>query len=157
MMKRQIHATASVLAALFLATFWISTLVTELFLSAAAVTEVKQLIAYALMVFVPLMGITAGTGFSMGGKGHHPLLVSKRRRMPFIGINGLLILVPSALFLAVRAKAGLFDGVFYSVQALELIAGAVNLTLIGLNIRDGFKLSRLRHTGQTLPQRKSII
>lgn len=119
-------------------------------------TEVKQLIAYALMVFVPLMGITAGTGFSMGGKGRHPLLVSKRRRMPFIGLNGLLILVPSALFLALRAKAGLFDDVFYSVQALELIAGALNLTLIGLNIRDGFKLSGLRHTGQTLSQRKSI-
>ncbi len=30
MMKRQIHATASVLAALFLATFWTSTLITAL-------------------------------------------------------------------------------------------------------------------------------
>lgn len=30
MMKRQIHATASVLAALFLVTFWTSTLITAL-------------------------------------------------------------------------------------------------------------------------------
>lgn len=144
-MKRRIHASAAVLSALFLATFWISTLTAELFLSLAAVTEVKQLILYALPVFVPLMMITAGTGLAMGGKGRHPLFVMKRRRMPFIGINGMLILVPSALFLAIRAKAGVFDGIFYSVQLLELLAGALNLTLIGMNIRDGLRLSSIRH------------
>ncbi|WP_187487995.1 hypothetical protein [Duffyella gerundensis] len=142
-MKRQIHAGASLLSALFLATFWTSTLFTELFRSAAAVVEVKQLIAWALIVFVPLMLLTAGTGFSMGAGKHHPLLKLKRRRTPFIGLNGALILVPSALFLAMRATAGQFDSLFYSVQMLELLAGATNLTLIGLNIRDGLTLSRL--------------
>lgn len=144
-MKRQIHAAAAALSLLFLATFWGSTVVAELFLSAAAVTQVKQSIAYALLVFVPVMMVTAGTGFVMGGKGRHPLLVNKRKRMPFIGANGLLILVPSAIFLSLRAQAGLFDGVFYGVQALELVAGATNLCLIGLNIRDGLRLS---HRGQ---------
>ena len=143
-MKRHIHAIAALLSALFLATFWTSTLVTELFLSAAAVAEVKRLIAYALIVFVPLMMLTAGTGFSMGGKVNHPLIKVKRRRTPLIGLNGLFILVPSALFLSLRAQEGLLDSTFYSVQALELLAGALNLTLIGLNIRDGFQLSRLR-------------
>ncbi len=38
-----------------------------------------------------------------------------------------------------------FDGAFYEVQALELVAGATNITLLGLNMRDGFKLKgRLR-------------
>jgi len=147
-MKRQIHAIASVLSALFLATFWTSTLISELFLSVTVVTEVKQLIAYALIVFVPLMALTAATGFSMGAKVNHPLLNLKRRRTPIIGINGLLILVPSALFLSFRAKAGMFDNFFYSVQALELIAGALNLTLIGLNIRNGFQLSLLNRARQ---------
>jgi hypothetical protein len=64
--------------------------------------------------------------------------------MPFIAANGLLILVPAAVFLALRAQAGLLDGVFYGVQAVELAAGAANLTLIGLNIRDGLRLGRLR-------------
>ncbi|MGX5024795.1 hypothetical protein ACWKXN_19655 [Enterobacter sp. UPMP2060] len=147
-MKRRIHAAASLLSALFLATFWTSTLVAELFLSASTVAEVKQFIAYALMGFVPLMLLTAGTGFSMGGRVNHPLLNLKRRRMPFIGLNGLFILVPSALFLSVRAQAGLFDGLFYSIQAIELIAGFLNLILIGLNIRDGFKLSRQHRARQ---------
>ena len=88
--------------------------------------------------------VTAGTGFAIGGKGRHPLLISKRKRMPFIAANGLLILVPSAIFLSMRAQAGMFDGVFYAIQAVELVAGAVNLSLIGLNIRDGLRLSHRR-------------
>ena len=64
--------------------------------------------------------------------------------MPFIAANGLLILVPAAIFLSVRAQAGMFDGAFYAVQAVELLAGAINVTLIGLNIRDGLRLSRRR-------------
>ncbi|MGC1040506.1 hypothetical protein WKH27_17210 [Pantoea agglomerans] len=108
-MKRRIHATASILSALFLATFWTSTIITELFLSATAVAEVKQLIAHALLAFVPLMGLTAATGFSMGARVNHPLIKLKRRRTPVIGINGLFILVPSALFLWIRARAGQFE------------------------------------------------
>ena len=139
-MKRKVHATAAVLCLLFLSAFWTSTVVAELFLSAAAVAQVKQGIAYALLVFVPAMMVTGATGFAMGAKGQHPLLVGKRRRMPFIAANGLLILVPAAIFLSVRAQAGMFD----AVQAVELLAGAINVTLIGLNIRDGLRLSRRR-------------
>ena len=61
--------------------------------------------------------------------------------MPFIAGNGLLILIPAALFLASKARAGEFDTWFYVVQALELLAGATNITLLGLNMRDGLKLT----------------
>ncbi|MDF1486565.1 hypothetical protein PY257_15490, partial [Ramlibacter sp. H39-3-26] len=55
------------------------------------------------------------------------------------------ILIPSALYLASKARAGEFDSVFYAVQALELVAGAVNITLLGLNMRDGLRMKgRLR-------------
>ncbi len=65
--------------------------------------------------------------------------------MPLIAANGLLILIPSALFLAHKAAAAEFDGAFYAVQALELTAGATNITLLGLNMRDGLKMKgRLR-------------
>lgn len=39
------------------------------------------------------------------------------------------------------AYAGVFDTKFYLVQAAELLAGAINLTLMGLNMRDGLRLS----------------
>ena len=147
-MKHRIHAVAAMLTLLFLAAFWMSTVVSELFLSASAVAQVKIAIAYALWGFLPVMMLTAASGFLMGGKGRHPLLLAKRRRMPFIAINGLLILVPAAVFLSLRAQAGLLDRAFYGVQALELAAGAANLTLIGLNIRDGLRLGRLRRGAQ---------
>lgn len=60
-----------------------------------------------------------------------------QRRAHGIAGNGLLILLPAALLLEHWAAAGRFDGMFYTVQAVELLAGAINLTLIGLNIRDG--------------------
>ena len=49
--------------------------------------------------------------------------------------------IPCAVFLNRWASAGTFDSTFYLVQGLELLAGAVNLTLMGLNIRDGLKMS----------------
>lgn len=64
--------------------------------------------------------------------------------MPFIGANGLLVLVPSAIYLAAKATVGDFDTLFYVVQAIELKSGTVNITLIGLNIRDSIQLGRRR-------------
>lgn len=143
-LKHGVHATGAVSTVLLLSAFWSSTVVSELFLSPVAVAHVKQGIAYGIPALVLAMAVTAGTGFSMGGKGKLPLLVAKRKRMPFIAVNGLLILVPAAIFLALRATAGIFDGWFYSVQALEILVGGMNLALIGLNIRDGFRLSSRR-------------
>jgi hypothetical protein len=73
--------------------------------------------------------------------------------MPIIAANGIFILIPAALYLATLASRGEFGTVFYAVQAIELLAGAVNLTLMALNIRDGFRLTadrraRRRVTGQ---------
>ncbi|MEV5574324.1 hypothetical protein AB0L06_30180 [Spirillospora sp. NPDC052269] len=61
--------------------------------------------------------------------------------MPFIAANGLLILVPAALYLDRLASRGGFGTLFYAVQALELTAGAANLTLMSLNLRDGLRLT----------------
>ena len=60
--------------------------------------------------------------------------------MPFIATNGLLVLVPCAIVLNRWAAAGSFDTTFYVVQAIELMAGATNLTLMGLNARDGMRM-----------------
>ena len=67
-------------------------------------------------------------------------IATKLRRMPLIATNGLLVLIPSALFLASKARAAEFDSVFHSVQALELAAGAANISLLGLKMRDGLRM-----------------
>jgi len=67
--------------------------------------------------------------------------VAKKKRMPVIALNGLLILLPAAFYLQSKAAVGDFDAQFYLVQALELVAGALNLTLMGFNIRDGLTMT----------------
>ena len=62
--------------------------------------------------------------------------------MRLIAANGILILVPSVLFLAWKAGHGEFDAAFIAVQSVEFVAGSANLVLMGLNIRDGLRLTR---------------
>ena len=69
---------------------------------------------------------------------------AKKKRMPVIAINGLVILVPAAIYLQAKASQGDFDTTFYAVQVIELIAGASNLILMGLNIRDGRAMAKRR-------------
>jgi hypothetical protein len=61
--------------------------------------------------------------------------------MKLAAVNGILVLLPSAFVLARMANAGQFDGGFYALQSLELVAGAVNIALLTLNMRDGLRLS----------------
>ncbi len=74
---------------------------------------------------------------------------------PIAGVLALLIIVTfwvatvvteafaasAALFLTGKARAGIIDGTFQAVQAFELAAGAVNRALLGLNRRDGVRMT----------------
>ena len=98
-----------------------------------------------LWILVPAIAATGGTGFALSKSRQTPLVTAKKKRMPFIAANGLLILIPCAIVLDLWASKGVFDTRFYLVQALELLAGGTNLVLMGLNIRDGLRLTdRLR-------------
>lgn len=140
-MKTKTHAIAGVVGFLTIVAFWTSTVTTELLGSHAAITTVKNGILWGMIVLIPAMAIAGGSGMSLGQGRSDAGVLRKKKRMPFIAMNGLLVLVPSAFFLASKANAGTFDGTFYTVQAIELIAGAINLTLMGLNIRDGLRLT----------------
>jgi len=122
-------------------TFWTSTVGSELFGSMETIIAVKLAIPWGLVVLVPALAIAGATGFRMAGASSDPRVVGKKRRMPFIAGNGVLILVPAALYLALLASRGEFGPAFYAVQAVELTAGAINLALMSLNIRDGLRLS----------------
>lgn len=152
-MPKKIHFFAAIVATLMIALFFSSTVLVELFGSHEAVATVKSLIVIpGLFVLVPAIAATGGSGFFLSRTRKGRLVEAKKRRMPFIAANGLLILVPAAIFLDQWASAGVFDTRFYLVQAAELLAGAINFTLMGLNMRDGLKLSgRVRGAGRVLP------
>ena len=145
LMTKVIHPVAGTLALLTIATFWVSTSLSELFGSAASVVAVKSAIPWGFLVLIPALIAAGGSGFALAKGRRGGLVGAKIKRMPIAAANGILILIPSALFLASKAKAGEFDILFYAVQALELAAGAVNITLLGLSMRDGLKMKgRLR-------------
>lgn len=140
-MKRKAHFLAGLLAILTIATFFLSTILVELFGSHEAVATIKSLIVVpGLFVLVPAIMATGGSGFALAKNRQGRIVDTKKKRMPFIAANGLLILVPSAILLNHWASAGVFDTTFYLVQGVELLAGAVNLTLMSLNFRDGLKI-----------------
>jgi hypothetical protein len=139
--RAPIHAAAGVLAMLTIAVFWLSTVTSELFAPRELIVAVKSAIPWGFLLLVPALILTGATGLAAAkGRGGR-VIEAKQKRMPLIAANGLLVLIPSALFLAAKARAGEFDTAFYAVQALELVAGATNLLLLGLNMRDGFKLT----------------
>ncbi len=149
-MIRRIHLLAALLAVVTIATFWVSTAFSELFGSTDLVVSVKTAIPWGLLVLIPALAAAGGTGMRLSKNHTNPLVAGKKRRMPIIASVGLVLLVPSALFLARKAEQREFDTAFYIVQTIELTAGALNLMLLSLNFRDG-----LRVAGRALRARES--
>jgi hypothetical protein len=145
-MPKRAHLIAGILAPLCLVTFFLSTVLTELFGLHAAVAQLKSLIVSpGLWIMIPAMAVAGGSGMFLGRLRKGRLVDGKRKRMPFIAANGLLVLVPCAIALNRLAAAGTFDTAFYAVQVVELVAGSINFALMGLNVRDGLRMAgRLR-------------
>lgn len=137
-----VHPLAGGLALLTIATFWLSTVLAELFAPIAVVVAVKTAIPWGLLVLIPALAATGGTGLALARGRRGGPVGTKIRRMRVIAANGVLILVPCAFYLAARAAAGDFDIAFRLVQLLELAAGATNILLLGLNLRDGLRMTR---------------
>jgi len=153
-MTSVVHRSAAVVALMCIATFLSATVFVELLGSPEEVATVKRLILWpGLLILIPAIALTGASGFTARRAitvdsetaGKEPLLRRKQKRMPFIAANGLLVLIPCAFFLDAWASAGRFDATFYAVQGLELLAGATNLLLMGLNARDGLRFAAPAH------------
>jgi hypothetical protein len=140
-----IHRLSAVLALVILSSFWIATLVSELLLDVAAVMATKRGIAFALVLLVPCMAALNISGARITGARNGPLIARKRRILRIMGANAALVLVPCALALFWLSRDGSLGTTFYALQAIELVAGALNVTLLLVNVRAGLKLAgRLR-------------
>lgn len=138
----RLHLVAGSLALLIIAGFFLSTAISELWGTVETIHAVKTAILWGMLALVPAI-ITAGvSGMRLGRGSVNALVMSKKRRMPFIALNGVLILVPAALMLQALASTGSLDGTFYLIQSVELLAGATNIVLMSLNIRDGLRLAQ---------------
>jgi hypothetical protein len=147
----RIHIAAAVVALLSVLTLLGLALTSEI--SPDHLAAARRWIARGLFVLIPALIVTAATGHEISRGNRRGLVGDKMWRMKVAATNGLVVLVPCALFLAARAEAGDIGGAFRVVQGLELVAGAVNLTLLGLNFRDGMRLSGRLRRGEGMPVR----
>lgn len=139
---RIVHRVAGGAAFCLIASFWLATIIVELFGTTDQIVMVKTAIVWGLLALVPCLAATGGSGFALARGQIAGLVAVKLRRMKLVAANGLLVLVPCAIGLAILARNGQMDDVFITLQALELFAGLINLVLIGLNIRDGLRMRR---------------
>lgn len=137
-MLYKVHKFFAILSFLTIVVFFTSTIIVELFFSYNQIATVKSLIVCpGLFILIPSIAITAITGNIIAKKSNKVKLIAiKKRRMPIIAVNGIFILIPSAILLNNWASNEMFDYYFYSVQALELIAGGINIIFMFLNIKD---------------------
>jgi hypothetical protein len=108
------------------------------------VTTVKTAIPWGFLLLIPALAAAGGSGLALAKGRRAGLIGAKVKRMPLIAANGILVLIPAALFLASKARVVEFDTSFYAVQALELVAGAANITLFDTRVE--------RLVGFVLPQ-----
>lgn len=140
-MLPRIHAAASILAFMLIILFWLATVIVEINGDPNTISMVKSAIAAGLLLLIPAMIISGISGSRLVGKSTAPIILKKRNRLKVAAANGILLLVPCAVLLWQMAAAGQFTTTFYVIQSLELIAGSLNAVLLGLNIRDGLRLS----------------
>lgn len=142
-MLQKTHLIAGTLAFLSIACFLTATLLVEIFGTREAIAAVKRLIVLpGLLILIPCIAAAGGTGFALSKSRKGRITERKKRRMRIIAANGILILVPAAVVLSTWASAGIFDTRFHILQLVEILAGTANLSLMGLNFRDGFRLRR---------------
>lgn len=137
---RIVHRVAGGAAFCLIASFWLATIMVELFGTTDQIVMVKTAIVWSLLALVPCLAATGGSGFALARGQIAGLVAVKLRRMKLVAANGLLVLVPCAIGLAILARNGQMDDLFITLQTLELVAGLINLVLIGLNIRDGLRM-----------------
>jgi hypothetical protein len=156
-MKNRLHLACALLAFFLILSFFTSTIISEAFGNDTIVATIKRMIVYGLWILVPALAITGVTGWLLAKSRAGKLVSIKKRRMPFIAANGIIVLVPAAIYLDHLAAAGEFDTTFYLVQGIELLVGGANLVLMSLNIIDGLQLTgRLRPEPVKQPGRNGI-
>ena len=132
------HRIAGILALLCIATFFLLTILIELFGSHATVAQLKSLIVTRGLDPDPGRGRCwrqrhVAVEVAQGSPGGCQEEAHAVHRGQWSAGAGAL-----AIVLDRWAAVGSFDTSFYLVQAIELVAGAANLTLMGLNVRDGY-------------------
>jgi len=144
-MKPVLHAAVGTLALLLVTSFLASSLYAEVMMDEALIAETKRLILYGVCLLIPAMAATGCSGFALAKGRVGGIVEAKKKRMRILAGNGLLVMLPAAIWLHMLASSGNFGTQFVVIQVVEFAGGVLQFTLLGRNFRDGLTLSgRLR-------------
>lgn len=152
-----LHRIGGVLALALVLLFWTATVTSLALGDHAAIVRVKTTIAWGLLALVPAVIAANATGFRLAEQRRRPgralprLLARKQRRGIIVAVLGLTVLVPCALWLASSASSDTYSRTYWTLQLIELGAGAVNATLLALNARDGRRMRPARRPAAIAP------
>ena len=134
---KKVHPITGGLAILMISGFLLSTVIVERRGDPLEIAELKESILFcAVFGLIPLMMITGISGNKLGA------ISEKAKRMKRIAVNGVLVLIPSAVILWKLSAGGDFGTLFMAVQGIEIVAGILNLYWMSLNMRDGMRIKR---------------
>tara|TARA_R110002020_G_scaffold150915_2_gene327799 strand:+ start:716 stop:1186 length:471 start_codon:yes stop_codon:yes gene_type:complete len=134
------HIIGTIMAVLTIGCFFGFSLIAEIRGNPEFIKQVKTGVLYCLPILLFAMPMLGITGKKLAGSSKSPIVVTKMKRMKFVAFNGI-ILISLAVYLYFRANENNIDSTFLGVQIIELLFGAINLTMLGLNIKDGMLLS----------------
>ena len=138
------HLAAAVGALALIVTFLVSSTVTELIGTTGDVHLVRRWIVFGLPVLIGCLATAVLSGRRLARNARAAAIRRKQRRMRIIAAAGIVVLVPCALILDNLTASASAGGVVTALEIAEILAGALNLTLLVLNFRDGRGLTRPR-------------
>jgi hypothetical protein len=139
-MNRLAHKISTTFGVILVFLFLISTVISEVFGSLETITTVKRFIMYGVLVLIPIILVATVSGQSLAGTNNHLIILKKKKRMTWIGLNTIIVLIPSAIALYFLSSAENWGIWYVTIQVLEITSGITSVILMGLNIRDGIKL-----------------
>jgi hypothetical protein len=130
MRLKLLNRIASTTAFLMIASFMLSSLVSEFIGNHVLIATVKRIIFYSLPVLIICMILTAASTKKLASLHHNiPYCLINVKRIKLMSLNGVIFLAPLATVLNYFAQKDNLDTIFYLLQSLELICGLINILL----------------------------
>ena len=137
------HRFAGLMALGITGVFWLGTVLTLAFGGEAILAGMKLTILYGIVFQLSALLLAGLSGRLLAiNRLRDALVARKLRRMLTAGALSFVVLLPSAVYLALKIQSGPPDFHWKLAQAAELVAGAAVIILLVLNARDGFTLHR---------------
>ena len=145
-MKTLYHAAAGISSLTCLLIFLVVTINVEYSYSTSEMIAAQGVMLQTMWVYIPLIFTAGGIGYILSKERKEEIVQVKKRRMVTIIAVSLFILMPCIYALANAARYEIEGPIFSGIEILEVLSLILLIVLLGLNARDGARLTANRPT-----------